>query len=69
MSWVQIPPEAAYFSLGTMLICIQDLALSSLVGKSIAWKAKCRGGGMTVSGELCSVALPFCCVVAQHLSK
>ena len=53
--------------------------LGSSVGKSvIAWKADGRGFEshlrqpifllkMTVSGELCCVALPFCCVVVVAL--
>ena len=51
--------------------------LNSLVGKNVAWKAGGRGLGshprqpiyqkMTVSGELCCVALPFCCVVVVTL--
>ena len=47
--------------------------LGSLVGKSVAWRADGRGfeshpkqpiflWKMTVLGELCCVALPFCCV-------
>ena len=45
--------------------------LGSLVGKSITWRADGRGFEshprqpifLTVSGKLCCVALPFCCVV------
>ena len=58
--------------------------LGSLVGKSVAWRTDGRGfesharqpiflWKMTVSGELCCVALPFCCLLlllpclSQHL--
>ena len=56
--------------------------LGSLVSKSIARRTDGRGSHlrqsiflckMTVSGELCCIALPFCCVVvallSQHLFK
>ena len=62
-----------------MLICtgfeLSQLSyLSSLVSKSVTWKADGRGfeshprqpiflWKMTVSGDLCCIALPFCCVV------
>ena len=53
--------------------------LGSLVGKSVPWKADGRGfkshprqqiflWKMTVLGELCCVALPFCCVVVVALT-
>ena len=53
--------------------------LSSLVGKSAAWRADGRGfeshprqpvflSKMTISGELCCVALPFCCVIVVPFS-